>query len=806
MISALAKGAQYSEMKISEQWLREWVSPKLDTDQLAERLTLAGLEVSALEPAGPDLTGVVVGEVCSVEPHPRATGLKICRVGVGRARLLTIVCGAPNVATGLRAPIALVGTTLPGGTTVSKADISGTESQGMLCSAAELGLAESSEGLMVLDPEAVPGQSLRETLRFDDTVFDIELTPNRGDCLSVAGIAREVAALTGARLHAPNMQAVSARTRRDIKIRLQAQKDCPHYVGRAIEDIDQGVPTPAWMVERLRRSGMRRVSAVVDVTNYVMLELGQPMHAFDLDKLTNSIRVRQAAANETLKVLDGTEVRLEAGTLLITDDTGPVALAGIMGGSSTAVGSDTCNLLLESAFFRPQAIAGRARRLGLQSESSYRFERGVDPQLQRKAIERATVLLREIAGGRPGPVVDAKIERYLPKRPTVALRQRKITQLLDQSLPSSRIERTLNRLAMRVRKGKDGWRVTPPSYRFDIEREVDLIEEIARVHGYENLPSKAPQILMCSSFKSECEIAHERFKLALVDRDYQEVITYSFVDPELQSAIEPRFKPLMLVNPISADMAAMRVSLWPGLLQAIAYNANRQQERVRVFELGRSFVRRAETVAQDRMLAGAVLGSALPPQWGVKPRESDFFDVKRDVEALLQITGRVNSFDIRHGTHPALHPGQSAQISCQGNAIGWLGGLHPDLVAKLGLNRPVFLFELQVSALQRGQIPQFGAISKFPAIRRDLALLVDVQTSVREVTDTMRKAAGELLVDLQLFDEYRGEGIDSGRKSLALALTLQDSSRTLKDEVVDEILARVVRSLQSELGAELRTK
>jgi phenylalanyl-tRNA synthetase beta chain len=418
-------------MKISEQWLREWVSPKLDTDQLAERLTLAGLEVSALEPAGPDLKGVVVGEVCSVEPHPQAAGLKICRVDVGRVHRLTIVCGAPNVATGLRAPVALAGTTLPGGTTVSTADIRRTESQGMLCSAAELGLAESSEGLMVLDPEAVPGQSLRETLRFDDTVFDIELTPNRGDCLSVAGIAREVAALSGARMHAPSIKTVPARTRRGIKIRLQAQKDCPHYVGRVIEGIDQGVPTPVWMVERLRRSGMRSISAVVDVTNYVMLELGQPMHAFDLDKLKGGIRVRQAAANETLTVLDGTEVRLEAGTLLITDDTGPVALAGIMGGSSTAVGPDTCNLLLESAFFRPQTIAGRARRLSLQSESSYRFERGVDPQLQRKAIERATALLGEIAGGRPGPVIDAKVERYLPKRPTVTLRSHHASSALS---------------------------------------------------------------------------------------------------------------------------------------------------------------------------------------------------------------------------------------------------------------------------------------------------------------------------------------------------------------------------------------
>ncbi len=793
-------------MRISEQWLREWVSPKLDSGQLAERLTLAGLEVSALEPAGPDLTGVVVGEVCSVEPHRRASRLQLCRVDVGRADAVTIVCGAPNVTTGLRAPVALPGTILPGGKTVTRTDIRGTESEGMLCSAEELGLAESAEGLMVLGAEAAPGQSLYEALHLDDTVFDIELTPNRGDCLSVAGIAREIAALTSARLRAPTVRNVPARNKRRIKIKLQAQKDCPRYVGRVIEGIDQGVPTPVWLLERLRRSGVRSISPVVDVTNYVMLELGQPMHAFDLDKLNGGIRVRQAAANETLLLLDGTEARLEAGTLLIADDSGPAALAGIMGGLESAVGPGTRNLLLESAYFRPQAIASRARKLGLQSESSHRFERGVDPRLQRKAIERATGLLREIVRGRAGPVIDVTVERHLPKRSAVVLRKRKITQLLEQNLPVSRIEGTLTRLAMRVRKATGGWRVTPPSYRFDIEREVDLIEEIARVYGYEKLPSKAPQILMGSSSKSESEIGYGRFKQTLVDGGYQEVITYSFVDPGLQAAMYPDVEPLMLANPISADMAAMRVSLWPGLLQAIVYNMNRQQERLQLFELGRCFMRAGDTTVQEPMLGGAVTGLALPQQWGVKPREVDFFDIKGGVEALLQITGRANSFEFKPGAHPALHPGQSAQISCQRAAVGWLGAIHPEITARLGLIRAIFVFELRLSALQRGRIPQFGAISKYPAIRRDLAVLVDAETPAGAVLDTIARAAGELLVDLQLFDEYRGEGIDSGRKSLALALTLQDSSRTLKDEVIEEILARVVRALHSDLGAVLRTK
>ncbi|MFQ6024062.1 MAG: phenylalanine--tRNA ligase subunit beta [Acidiferrobacterales bacterium] len=799
-------------MRISEKWLREWVSPKLDTQALAERLTLAGLEVSGLEPAGPDLKGVVVGEVRSVASLAQAERLKLCTVDIGKPfrgkkRILDIVCGAPNVVVGMKAPVALPGITLPDGVTVKEVEIRGTPSAGMLCSAAELGLAESAEGLLVLDPAAPTGQPVADYLALDDTVIDIELTPNRGDCLSVAGVAREVVALTGARLKGPVIKNVPAKSKRRFKIRLQAQRDCPRYVGRAIEGIDPGAVTPIWMIERLRRSGVRSISPVVDVTNYVMLELGQPMHAFDLGKLNGSIRVRHARENETLMLLDGTASKFRSGTLLIADDKGPIALAGIMGGLDSAVGESTRDLFLESAYFHPETIAGHARSLGLQTESSYRFERGVDPELQRKAIERATTLLLDIGGGRPGPVIDEKVQRYLPKRPNVGLRKHKIQQLLGLTLSASRTETILRRLGMRVHKAATGWRVTPPSYRFDIQREVDLVEELVRIHGYENLPSKTPRIAMDSELTSESEIPHERFKQVLVDRDYQEVITYSFVDPNLQSLIEPALEPLRLANPLSADMAAMRVSLWPALLQAIVYNKNRQQERVRLFELGRCFIRRGRDIAQERLLGGAVTGLALPEQWGVNPsRGVDFYDLKGDVEALMQITGRRPEFSFKEGQHPALHPGQAAEIICNGTSVGWLGALHPGFQAKVGLDTPVLVFELQISALKQRKIPQFGEVSKYPAIRRDLAVVVDEETPAQAVLDATARAAGELLVDLQLFDEYRGEGIDSGRKSLALGLTLQDSSRTLKEEVVESVMQHVISSLQSGLGAQLRRK
>ncbi len=793
-------------MRISEQWLREWVSPKLDTEQLAERLTLAGLEVSALEPASADLKGVVVGRIDSLREHPHADRLKLCSVDIGRRSRLEIVCGAPNVVTGMRVPVALPGTELPNGVHVEKSEIRGEVSMGMLCSALELGLAESAEGILALGSDASLGQPVRDYLQLNDTIMEIELTPNRGDCLSVAGVAREVAALTATRLKAAytKVRNIPATSKRRFKIKLQAEQDCPRYVGRVIEGINSTATTPIWMIERLRRSGVRSISPVVDVTNYVMLELGQPMHAFDLDKLVGGIRVRHAKKNESLTLLDGTRPRIQAGTLLIADHKGPVALAGIMGGLDSAVMDKTHNLLLESAYFRPQTIAGRARSLGMQTESSFRFERGVDPYLQRQAMQRATSLLLGVVGGRPGPILEESLTRHVPKRASVILRRRRLTQLLAQELPVSKTQGILTRLGMRVSKRGDGWRVTPPSHRFDIEREEDLVEEVARVYGFENLPSQMPRISMGSRFASENHISAERFKTVLVDRDYQEVITYSFVDPALQRLLEPATEPMILRNPISADMAAMRISLWPGLLQAVVYNRNRQQSRLRLFELGRCFVGTGKNLVQELMLGGALTGPVLPEQWGSKARAVDFYDAKGDLEALLQVTGGRDEFQLQPGQHPALHSGQSAEITKNGANVGWLGALHPEFVAKLDLDDSVFLFQVRISTLQTARIPQFSEVSKFPAIRRDLSFMVDAGVPAQAVLDCAAAAAGELLVDLQLFDEYRGEGIDSGRKSLSLSLTLQDSSRTLKEEIIEAIMVRVIDSLEAGLGAELR--
>jgi phenylalanyl-tRNA synthetase beta chain len=795
-------------MRISEQWLREWVSPKLEFKALADRLTLSGLEVASLEPAGADLKGVVVGRIDSLREHPYAERLKLCSVDIGRRRKLEIVCGAPNVVAGMKVPVALPGTQLPNGVHVEKSEIRSVVSTGMLCSALELGLAESAEGILSLGSDASLGQPVDDYLQLNDTVMDLDLTPNRGDCLSVAGVAREVAALTGTRLKktTTKIRNVPATGKRRFRIQLQAQQDCPRYVGRVIEDINPTATTPIWMIERLRRSGVRSISPVVDVTNYVMLELGQPMHAFDLDELVGGIRVRHAKKNESLALLDGTKPRIQAGTLLIADHKGPVALAGIMGGLDSAVTDKTHNLLLEGAYFRPQTIAGRARSLGMQTESSFRFERGVDPYLQPQAIQRATSLLLDIVGGRPGPILEERLTRHMPKRASVTLRRRRLTQLLAQELPVAKTAGILTRLGMRVSKRGDGWRVTPPSYRFDIEREEDLVEEVARVYGFENLPSKMPRIPMGARFASENHIPAERFKAVLTDRDYQEVITYSFVDPALQRLLEPATGSMTLQNPISADMAAMRITLWPGLLQAVVYNQNRQQSRLRLFELGRCFVGTGKDLVQELMLGGALMGPALPEQWGSKPRAVDFYDAKGDLEALLQVTGSRDEFQLQPGQHPALHSGQSAEITKNGEHVGWLGALHPELVAKLDLDETVFLFQVRISALQTAKIPQFNEVSKFPAIRRDLSFQVDEKVSAQAVLDCAATAAGELLVDLQLFDEYHGEGIDSGRKSLSLGLTLQDSSRTLKEEIIEAITLRVIDSLQAGLGAELRKK
>ncbi len=792
-------------MKISEKWLREQVSIKFDTASLAQHLTMAGLEVSAITPVSAKLDGIVVGEIVSVAPHSTANNLKCCQVDVGKSKHVAIVSGAGNVAAGMKVPVALPGAVLPGGTVIRESEIRGERSVGMLCSGAELGLEEFSSGLLALDANVKSGTLLRDYLGLDDSILEIDLTPNRGDCLSISGIARELAAITGAKLKPYRVNTVSAKHRRQARIVLNAPEDCPHYVGRVVTNINPLSVTPMWMKERLRRSGLRSIHPVVDITNYVMIELGQPMHAFDFDKLTGSVQVRHAHQGESLTLLDGKTITPEAGSLLIADDDGPLALAGIMGGQASAVTAATHQVFLESAYFRPDAIAGRARILGLQTDSSQRFERGVDPSLQCMAMQRAVFLLQEITGSKAGPMLERSSRKHLPHRDVILLRRARIERLLGIAIQPTQVERILRRLGMRVTKSGPGWRIIPPSHRFDIAREEDLIEELLRIHGYDKLPSTLPAAKMVVHPVSESHIKESRLRAALIDRDYQEVITYSFVDPAWQASLDPQTTPVILANPIAADMAAMRTNLWSGLLQTILYNQNRQQTRIRVFEVGRSFVPHMQTIVQAPMLAGAICGLALTKQWGMPSREADFFDAKADVEALLSLAGSPSEARFRSAKHPALHPGQAAEITTpEGDIIGVMGVLHPELQTKLGLDRAVVLFELKLAALQSAKTPVFREISKFPAIRRDLAILVTANKVAQSVMDCVAHTAGKLLVDLELFDEYRGKGIDSGRKSLTLGLTFQDSSRTLSESEIEKLMAEIVSVLQSAFGATLR--
>lgn len=787
-------------MKLSYQWLREWVSPRLDAQALAERLTLAGLEVGALAPAGPSLKEIVVGKVRAIEPHPSAAQLTVCEVEMGRGKTVSVVCGAPNVAKGMKAPLALPGAELPDGRRIEHTNIQGVESAGMLCSAAELGLDTDASGLLVLDPAAKTGAPLAEALGLDDVIFELELTPNRGDCLSVAGVAREVAALTGARLNAPRTRLVTAKARRRVSVKVLAKKECPRYAGRVVQKLDRQARTPHWMRERLRRAGVRSLHPIVDVTNYVMLELGQPMHAFDLSKLRGTIQVRIAGEDEPLTLLDGRRLVLPSGSLIIGDDRGPIALAGIMGGEETEVGPDTESVFLESAFFQPEAVARHARSMGLQTEASQRFERGVDPDLQVRALERATALLLEIAGGEAGPISQAGTGPRAHK--PIVLRADRLAAVLGTDIERGKVEKALTGLGMKVRRQRQGWLVVPPSYRFDVNIEVDLIEEVARISGYDKVPARLPSAAAAAPPTPEARVETARLRALLVDRDYQEIITYSFVDPEMQQQLDPGTPVARLVNPISADMAVMRTTLWTGLLQAMRYNRNRQQQRIRFFELGRRFVAGTSNV-EEAVIAGAATGLALPEQWGSIKREVDFYDVKGDVETLQRPTGRVEQFQFLSAAHAALHPGQSAAIHLAGEKVGWIGTLHPALQARFELGK-VVLFELTVAALTERRVPSFTEVSRFPAIRRDLAIVVSEATEARIVVDAIRNVAGNLLIHLQLFDVYRGEGIDSGRKSLALGLTFQDSSRTLREAEVDALEAQVIATLKEELGAELR--
>jgi len=791
-------------MKVSEQWLREWVNPQIDADELVEQLTMAGLEVDGIEPVAGDFRGVVVAEIQQAEQHPDADKLRVCQVSNG-SEVFQIVCGAPNARAGIKVALAEVGAVLPGDFKIKKAKLRGVESYGMLCGADEIGLGEKSEGIMELPADAPIGADIRCYLKLDDNVIDIDLTPNRGDCLSLAGLAREVGVLNKADVNPVVINEVPA-THNDVhEVVVEADADCPRYVGRAINNINATAVTPLWMVERLRRSGIRSIDPVVDVTNYVLLELGQPMHAFDKDKLQGAVQVRMASEGEKLFLLDEQEINLTTGTLVIADDSGPLAMAGVMGGAATGVSAETKNIFLESAFFKPITIAGKARSYGLHTDSSHRFERGVDFTLQRHAVERATELLLEISGGEAGPVVEVVSEDKLPQWSVVNLREERVKKLLALDIGAAEIVDILKRLGLGVEEVASGeWSVSVPSYRFDIAIEADLVEELARIYGYNRLPVCAPTATLTPKPANEAKVSIKNLRRVLLARGYNEAITYSFVDPKMQAYFDTSDQAIALANPISADMSVMRTSLLPGLAQALQYNQNRQQQRVRLFESGLTFTRGESGIEQVARIGGVIAGGRASENWLEQHESVDFYDVKGDVETLLAMGGSAQEFTFSSKEYQALHPGQSAAILRNGEEIGYVGALHPTIEKALGLNGPVYLFEVALAGIEQGSIASFTELSKFPEVRRDLAILVSSSTELSAIVDVMKASAGEWLTGVRLFDLYEGKGIEPGHKSLALGLTWQHSLRTLTDEEISGFIDCVINNLEQQFSARLR--
>ena len=792
-------------MRISLQWLKDWLPSLPPARELAERLTMAGLEVEGIESAAPPLPGVVVAEIVAREKHPNADSLSVCQVNTGSGTV-QIVCGAPNARVGLKAPLATLGAKLPGGLEIRKAKLRGVESFGMLCSAKELGLDADASGLLELPAELTVGEALVSALQLEDTLLEINLTPNRGDCMSVRGVAREVATLTGVALREPAIEPVPAASAESFPVELTPGAGCARFASRVIRGLRAGAASPAWMQERLRRAGLRPISAAVDVTNYVMLELGQPMHAYDLREIDGAVVVRRARPGEPLRLLDGREIALDDSILVIADRSKPIGMAGVMGGDHSGIGDDTVDVLIEVAWFDPNVIAGRGRRFGLVTDASQRFERGVDPTLQERALERATRLLCDCAGGVPGPARLAELQDELPARPVVRLRPERARTVIGARIEDAAMRQILTGLGMEVQAGPDAWQVTAPSWRFDVAIEEDLVEELARVHGFNRIPEAVQPARNAMPALTETRVAIDAAADLLVQRGYHEAITYSFVEPGLQALFCPGESALTLANPISAELAAMRLSLWPGLVAALQSNQRRQQSRVRLFEAGRKFVTQSGELHEIEVLAGVAAGPALPEQWGAGKDAGDFFDVKSDVEALLRATGRLEAFRFVPQAHPALHPGQSARICCGDAAIGWIGRLHPELEHRLELTYSAVVFEVETQSGLQARVPQHREISRFPAVRRDLAMIVDEAVAVQSLLDCIRRSAGDTLKDVVVFDVYRGKGIETGRKSVAIGLNLQDVSRTLTDESTDAVVAQVVADLVRECKATIRDK
>jgi phenylalanyl-tRNA synthetase beta chain len=791
-------------MQFPESWLRALVNPPLSTEELCHLLTMAGLEVEETRPAAAEFSNVVVARILTAEKHPDADKLRLCSVDTGEHGVLQIVCGAPNAAAGMVVPCALVGAKLPG-IEIKKAKVRGVESSGMLCSARELGLSEDHGGLLPLPADAPIGRSVRQYLNLDDTLITLKLTPNRADCLSLTGIAREVAALTGAPLTLPAVEAVAPVHDETRGVVLDAPAACPRYCGRIVRGVNAKAVTPDWMKQRIERCGIRSISALVDVTNYVMLELGQPLHAFDDAELSGAIHVRYPQAGEQLLLLNEQTVQPSADTALIADEARALAMAGIMGGEHSGINDATTDLFLESAFFAPDAIAGKARALGFSSDASYRYERGVDFELQRKAIERATQLIVDICGGRPGPVIEAVAADHLPKRAPVRLRCARATKVLGIAMAPAQIEALLSGLGLSCARDGDDFVVTPPSHRFDIAIEEDLIEELARLHGYDNIPAPPPKARMAMLSQTESRRTTADVRRMLAGRGFHEVVNFSFVEAAWEADFCGNASPITLANPIASQMGVMRTSLIGGLVGNLIANRSRQTERVRAFEIGRCFIDDAAGApvagfSQPLRVAGLCVGTALPEQWGAAARAVDFFDVKADVEALLAPA----SLRFERVGHPALHPGRAAAVMLDGKAIGVVGELHPRWVQKYELGAAPVVFELELEALLARELPAYREISRFPAVTRDIALVVGQEQAVQPLLDTLRGRGAAIVRGVELFDVYQGKGLPEGKKSLAFRIVMQDTQRTLSDGEVEAALNELVAAAQAGFAAELR--
>lgn len=788
-------------MKISENWLREWVNPDVTTDELVEQLTMLGLEVDEVLPAAGDFTQVVVAEVVSIEKHPDADKLNVCQVDAGTGENLQIVCGAPNARVGLKAPLAMIGAVLPGNFKIKKSKLRGLESNGMLCSNVELGLSEDHSGLLELSSDAPVGQNVREYFSLDDSIIDIDLTPNRADCFCIKGIAIDVACLNKTELTQPEIKQVAISHEEVKAVDLLAQKQCPRYLCRIINNIDNSKETPVWMIEKLRRSGIRSIHPVVDVTNYVMLELGQPMHGFDKSAINGDITVKMAEVGETVTLLDGKEVKLNESFLMIADEKRHLAIAGVMGGADSGVTETTCDIILESAYFEPATIMGKSRDLGIHTESALRFERGVDSQLQEQAMHRATQLIVEICGGEVGPITQAIAEENIPVSETITLTKNKLLRVLGFEVETQQVTDILTGLSMQVKYADDSWQVVAPSSRFDMEIEEDLIEEIVRIVGYDKMPSM--NLFGESVIKKLPEeiISHNHIKAQLNTLGYQEVINYSFVSENQLATFNLLDDSIALKNPLTEEFAVMRTSLLPGMMETIKYNLRRQNDSIKMFETGYVFHKQENIVEDDKIIA-VCTGKRHDEHWGLGKESIDFFDCKGDLEELL--SNCKNNYSFVVSKHDFLHPGRQSGVELAGNIIGWIGQIHPEICRRIGIKKEVYAFELYMNNIQKTILPVFHDVSKFPSVRRDLAMIVNDGVCYRQINDLIAKELGSLLVEIKVFDEYQGENIGQGKRSLAVGLVLQQKNATFEDKEVDKLIAKVVSSISENLSVEIR--